>query len=93
MILEPSPEDLVRHEVRSFEFKGFDLIERDGATSSLTNCGGFDDAFRSWELSDCGLLQNLDRAYEVRDTLANLYPEEPHADCEVWAVWRARETV
>jgi hypothetical protein len=93
VILEPSPEDLVRLEVQSFELKGFDLLDTDGSTSALTNCGGFDDAFRPSELSDCGLLRDLDRAYAVRKNLAQLYPEEPHANCNVWAVWRAQERV
>ena len=77
-------------ELKGFRFMGFDLID-ETSTSALTNCGGFQHAFDNSELSACGLIESAERAYELRDSLATLYPEESHAQCVVWALWR-RET-
>jgi putative ABC transport system ATP-binding protein len=48
-------------------------------------------AFQNVELSEFGLLTNFDRAREVQKTLRSLHPEEPHANCDLWAVFRAIE--
>jgi hypothetical protein len=58
------------------------------SASALTNCGGFPGVFANSELSSCGLLGDLDRAREVQAKLRSAYPDEPHADCDVWAVFR-----
>jgi hypothetical protein len=71
-----------------FEFKGYDLIDVGGGTSALTNCGGFPNAFDNSELSSLGLLPTLDRAREVQESLLREYPDEPHAECNVWALFR-----
>jgi hypothetical protein len=52
------------NEVRSFGdsrfvFRGFDLMDHCGDISALLNCGGFDKAFSSTDLSDCGLLTDV----------------------------------
>ena len=72
-----------------FEFIGYDLTERDGSTSALTNCEGFPDAFSNPELSEFGLLTSFSRAAEVQVELHRAYPEEHHANCDRWAVFRA----
>lgn len=72
-----------------FEFVGYDLIDRDGSTSALTNCQGFPDVFANEELSEYGLLTSLERAIEVQAELRRAHPEEHHADCHRWAVFRA----
>ena len=82
-------------EVRSFTdprfvFRGFDLVELQTGVSALVNCGGFDRAFAPTELSDCGLLADHARALTVRERLRAEYPDEPHANCDVWAVWRMK---
>lgn len=72
-----------------FEFCGFDLLEREGGIiSALVDCGGFPEAFDNTELSECGLLTELDRANEVRRLLRQKYPREHHAYCDVWAIWK-----
>jgi hypothetical protein len=73
-----------------FEFLGYDLVEvNGGGISALTNCGGFPDVFANSELSSKGLLTSHERAWRVQADLLAKHPEEPHADCDVWAISRA----
>jgi hypothetical protein len=83
---QPLPPAGLKH---SFVFEGYDLVEFDTGTSALTNCGGFPLAFSNAELSSRGLLPSLGRATEVQNKLRQHYPDEPHASCEAWAVFRA----
>jgi hypothetical protein len=83
------------NEVRSFNdarfaFRGFDLVELQTGISALVNCGGFDRAFAPTELADCGLLADHARALAVQERLRAEYPDEHHADCDVWAIWQMR---
>jgi hypothetical protein len=84
----PSAAELAADSLPGFVFLGFDLLDVCGDVSALTDCGGFDDVFTSAELSPVGLLTGLERAYAVRDALRGRYPEEHHARCDVWAIWR-----
>ena len=87
---EPSDAALASFHDPRFEFCGFDPIEQQTGISALTNCGGFDKAFLSGDLSDCGLLVDHARAIAVRQLLLAEYPEEPHACCRIWAIWRMK---
>ncbi len=71
-----------------FSFVGYDLIEEHTQISALNNCGGFPDVFRNDELNRFGLLEAFGRAAEVRCHLRERHPEEPHAKCELYALWR-----
>jgi hypothetical protein len=71
-----------------FDFLGYDLADIQGSTSALTNCGGFPHVFSNSELSAKGLLSSFVRAKQVQDDLRRLYPEEIHADCHLWAIFR-----
>jgi len=71
-----------------FRFLGYDLVDRDCSISALTNCGGFPDVFANSELSRVGLLPDFGRAVEVRQTLRSLHPDDHHADCHLWALFR-----
>lgn len=73
-----------------FEFIGYDLIEGDyqGGTSALTNCGGFEKAFQPSDLSEYGLVSDYDKARQINELLRQHYPDEPHAFCDLYAVWR-----
>lgn len=71
-----------------FVFKGYDLMDKDHCNSALVNCGGFPDIFSNGELSEVGLIPNLSRAKEIERLLREKYPEERHADCNIWALWR-----
>jgi hypothetical protein len=72
-----------------FEFIGYDLVEKDSGMSALTNCGGFPKAFSNSELSEKGLLRTHERGRTVQDALVQEYPTEHHADCHLWAIFRA----
>lgn len=81
---EPSPSLIPS----GFNFVGYDLVEVDGGVSALTNCGGFPDVFANSELTEKGLLQTYVRAAEVQTKLRELHPDEPHANCHLWAIFR-----
>jgi len=72
-----------------FEMLGYDLVDVQASASALTNCGGFPEIFDNSELSSKGLLTSCTRALEVQSELRRQYPEEPHANCHVWAILRA----
>ena len=76
--------------VAPFEFLGYDLVDVEGDVSALTNCGGFPDVFANSELSRVGLLPEFERAVEVQRLLRSVHPEEHHADCHLWAIFRVR---
>jgi hypothetical protein len=80
-----------RPTAENFSFAGYDLIEEVTQISALTNCGGFPDVFANRELNQLGLLEKFDRACEVRRLLAERHPEESHAQCELYAIWRLNE--
>ena len=75
-----------------FIFAGYDLIEDATSISAMTNCGGFPEVFDSHELNHHGLLDSFQRAAEIQIRLKEQYSEEPHADCELYAIWRLNET-
>ncbi len=74
-----------------FDFIGYDLIEEQTQISALTNCGGFPDVFRNDELNRFGVIASFARACEVRRLLAEHHPQEAHAQCEMYAIWRLNE--
>ena len=74
----------------NFEILGYDLVDVQASASALTNCGGFPEVFENSELSAKGLLTSCTRALEVQSELRRRYPEEPHANCHVWAILRAQ---
>lgn len=74
-----------------FTFIGYDLIEDRTQISALTNCGGFPETFSNQELNERGLIQSFGRAREIQRLLPINNPEEHHANCEMYAVWRRVE--
>lgn len=70
-----------------FHFRGYDLIEAPTGVSALTNCGGFDLAFRPGDLNELGLITAYDDARKIQQLLRERYPEEAHAQCELFALW------
>lgn len=86
---EPSAEDVSSFSHADFEFAGFDLVDQQCCASALLNCGGYPDVFSIGEISAAtGLIQSRGRAFEIRRDLLRLHPEDDHADCHVWALWR-----
>lgn len=71
-----------------FDFIGYDLIEKGGNVSALTNCGGFDESFLSSDLNEFGLIQDWAKAKKIQENLIINNPEEHHADCYLYEVWR-----
>ena len=78
-------------EVRErFEFSGYDLVDKDSSSSALTNCGGFPEVFSNAELSENWHFKTHERSGEVQDALRQGYPNEHHADCDLWAISRCQ---
>jgi hypothetical protein len=75
----------------SFDFVGYDVVDVCADISALTDCGGFEKAFENKELSEMGLISSLERAREVQQLLKKHYPEEHHAKCDVWAIWKMKD--
>jgi hypothetical protein len=71
-----------------FEFCGYDLVEDATGISALVNCGGFEEAFSPNDLSEVGLISSYEKAREVQTLLTENYPDENHAYCDLWAIWR-----
>lgn len=90
ILREPTRSDILGFTDKRFDFKGYDLVEDETCISAITNCGGFDLAFSDDDLSACGLVSEHEAAYRIRDLLRKHYPDEPHAICAVWAIWRMR---
>ena len=81
------------HETKSelgsnFDFVGYELIEKGGKISALTNCGGFDESFLPKDLNEYGLVTEWERAKKIQTDLRVNNPEERHADCYLYEVWR-----
>ena len=76
-----------------YEFCGFDLAEGDdfgcAGTSALTNCPHcFDEVFSFKDLNRYGLVDSRKDAERLQELLPKQYPNEPHAYCEIYAIWR-----
>jgi len=90
LLQEPTAVEVAGMRLPGFDLVGFELLDVHGDVSALTNCGGFPAVFAGGELNALGLLSDLSRADEVRRGLRTAYPDEPHAACDVWALWRLR---
>lgn len=86
----PSVEDVRSFTDPRFEFRGFDLVDVHGDISALVNCGGFDTVFSKADLSECGLVTDHAKALEIHRQLPQEYPDEHHAECNVWAIWQMK---
>lgn len=71
-----------------YQFMGYDLLDRDYCNSALTNCGGFNETFLPDDLNQCGLIDDYEKAYNVRERLLKNNPETDCADTNVIAIWR-----
>jgi len=80
----------VAETIDGFDFCGYDLIDR-FEISALTNCGGFDNAFTHKDLNAFGLIPNYQSARKIQLDLESKYPDEEHADCLLFAIWRRIE--
>lgn len=71
-----------------FEMVGYDLVDRRISISALTNCGGFDESFLPQDLNKYGLIDEKEKAFDIRKRLLGNNPEEEHADCWVFEIRR-----
>jgi hypothetical protein len=85
---EPAQAEVAEFCDPRFVFRGSDLVEVEGSTSALVCCGGFDRALAPTDLSDCGLITDHARAADVQAALWREYPDEHHADTDIWAIWQ-----
>jgi len=92
VIREPDVSDVSVFKDSRFIFKGYDLIDVETRISSLTNCGGFDLAFQNTDLTESGLIFEMDQAYLVKELLLKNYRDQNHADYAVWAIWKMQTT-
>ena len=90
LLQDPTAVEVARIRPPGFDPAGFELLDVHGDVSALTNCGGFPEVFSGGELNRLGLLSDLSRAKDVRRELRSACPREPHAECDVWALWRLR---
>lgn len=87
-VIKAPTQDVSELDWSDFRFLGYELLDQDNAISALTNCGGFPEAFTIRDLTEIGLVASFDRATEVQQALRTFYPEERHADCNIWAIFR-----
>jgi hypothetical protein len=70
-------------------FLGYDIIDGYCDISLVTNWGTDEEDLLSEHVMTNGLIGDLNRALQIRDTLRKEFPEDAHAEnCEVWAVYR-----
>lgn len=74
--------------LNDFAFMGYELLDSEYGNSALTNCGGFDETFLPRELNQVGLLDDYQKAYDIKHRLLENNPTEHHADTNVIAIWR-----
>jgi hypothetical protein len=92
VLREPSLDDVRSFADDRFVFQGYDLVEKPGlgGISAISNCGGFNLAFGPADVSPVGLLDDYEFARGVQQRLLQHYPDEHHAWCYLWAVWRMK---
>ncbi len=75
-----------------FHHCGFDVVDSHVEISTLTNCGPIPEAFDPSIVSivnELGLICDLATAFEIRDRMRRLQPDDPHLGaCEVWSIAR-----
>ena len=71
------------------EFLGFDIIDGYCDISLVTNWGSDEKGLISKYVMTNGLIGDLTRALQIRDTLRSKFPEDPHAgNCTVWGIYK-----
>lgn len=79
--------------MEGFTFCGFDLADT-WHISAILNCGSlskgeyFIRAFSREELNEYGLISEFKRARDIQLKLNDEYPDDDHAYCAVFAIWR-----
>ncbi|MDR2010670.1 MAG: hypothetical protein LBQ22_09330 [Bacteroidales bacterium] len=87
IVIEPD-RDCKKINLEDYEFIGYDLLDQSYDISALTNCGGFENTFLPKDLNEKGLIDDFEKAYDIKRRLLENNPDEYHADTNVIAVWR-----
>jgi len=88
VILRPNLEPVEYMETRGFTFCGYDLVEEETLISAITDFGGGFDSIPYEKLTEYGLLPTYKDAVLAQHALVEEAPDEPHAYCTVYEVWR-----
>jgi len=68
---------------------GYDVIDGGGGISLLTDWGGEVDGLKNVKFNAHALVDDVNYAYQLRETLRRDFPCDYHAkNCEVWAVYK-----
>ncbi len=81
-------QDCSKFNIENFEFVGYDLLDKSYDISALTNCGGFPETFLLSDQNQYGLIDDFEKAFDIKKRLLENNPHEFHADCNVIALWR-----
>jgi hypothetical protein len=74
---------------RGFDLCGHDIMDSYFGNSTLTNCGPIPEAFTPSDVNRFGLIDDRNMAFEIRDRMRKLQPEDAHlGNCEVWLLAR-----
>lgn len=87
LVLRPDQE-CKNIKVDDYEFMGYELLDHEYGNSALTNCGGFDETISPMDLNSFGLIDDYEKACDIRKRLLENYPEEHHANTNIIAIWR-----
>jgi hypothetical protein len=72
-----------------FTYCGYDIIDSFDSISVLTNCGTFSSIFSANDINQFGLVEDLDRATQIADSIREANPDDDHCcDCHVWGIAR-----
>ena len=73
-----------------FDFCGYDLVDPQTGISAITNCGAdWGEALDYSVLNEYGLIPDYRKAAMTQLDLAESFPNEPHAYCEIVEIWRS----
>lgn len=89
VIIRPDivPNRMVEH--AGFAFCGYDLVEHATGVSAITNCGAdWGNAINYETLNEYGLISDYREAVTTQLDLAEQFPDENHAYCEIVEMWR-----
>lgn len=71
-----------------FIFCGYDLVELATDISAITNCGAMFESINYKNLNEYGLISTYIEAKETQRKLIEEAPDESHAYCEIFEIWR-----
>ena len=91
VITRPQLEPANYLENDGFEFCGYDLVETATAISAITNCGATFNSVRYADLTKFGLIPTYKDAVLTQLALVEEDPDEPHAYCDIYEIWRKLE--